>query len=56
MRVPIEIGLPGRTSSDAIAIPVAEDEEAGDGARTAGPAQLTLQGGAQAEVLLFDLP
>jgi quercetin 2,3-dioxygenase len=30
--------------------------EAGDGARTAGPAQLTLQGGAQAEVLLFDLP
>jgi redox-sensitive bicupin YhaK (pirin superfamily) len=29
---------------------------AGDGARAAGPAQLTLQGGAQAEVLLFDLP
>ncbi len=30
--------------------------EAGDGARTAGPAQLTLQGGVQAEVLVFDLP
>jgi redox-sensitive bicupin YhaK (pirin superfamily) len=30
--------------------------EAGDGARTAGPALLTLRGGAQAEVLVFDLP
>ena len=30
--------------------------QAGDGARTAGPAQLKLQGGAQAEVLVFDLP
>jgi len=30
--------------------------QAGDGARTAGPAQLSLQGGAQAEVLVFDLP
>jgi redox-sensitive bicupin YhaK (pirin superfamily) len=29
---------------------------AGDGARTAGPAQLTLHGGAAAEVLAFDLP
>ena len=29
---------------------------AGDGARTAGPALLTLQGGVDAEVLLFDLP
>jgi redox-sensitive bicupin YhaK (pirin superfamily) len=29
---------------------------AGDGARMAGPAQLTLHGGADAEVLLFDLP
>ena len=29
---------------------------AGDGARTAGPAQITLQGGAAAEVLVFDLP
>jgi len=29
---------------------------AGDGARTAGPALLTLQSGADAEVLLFDLP
>jgi hypothetical protein len=29
---------------------------AGDGARTAGPAQLTLHDGADAEVLLFDLP
>jgi len=30
--------------------------QAGDGARTAGPAQLQLHGGAQAEVLVFDLP
>jgi quercetin 2,3-dioxygenase len=30
--------------------------EAGDGARTMGPAQLQLHGGAQAEVLVFDLP
>jgi redox-sensitive bicupin YhaK (pirin superfamily) len=30
--------------------------EAGDGARSAGPARLALQDGAQAEVLLFDLP
>ena len=30
--------------------------EAGDGARTAGPAQLALHDGADAEVLLFDLP
>jgi quercetin 2,3-dioxygenase len=29
---------------------------AGDGARTAGPAQLSLHDGAHAEVLLFDLP
>jgi len=29
---------------------------AGDGARTAGPAQFTLHDGADAEVLLFDLP
>jgi redox-sensitive bicupin YhaK (pirin superfamily) len=29
---------------------------AGDGARTAGPAPLTLHGGSDAEVLLFDLP
>jgi quercetin 2,3-dioxygenase len=29
---------------------------AGDGARTEGPAQLTLRGGTDAEVLLFDLP
>ena len=29
---------------------------AGDGARTEGPAQLTLQDGADAELLLFDLP
>jgi hypothetical protein len=29
---------------------------AGDGARTAGPARLTLQHGADAEVLVFDLP
>jgi redox-sensitive bicupin YhaK (pirin superfamily) len=29
---------------------------AGDGARTPGPAQLTLHGGAGAEVLVFDLP
>jgi quercetin 2,3-dioxygenase len=29
---------------------------AGDGARTAGPAQLTVHGGSDAEVLLFDLP
>ena len=29
---------------------------AGDGARTTGPALLTLQGGVDAEVLLFDLP
>lgn len=29
---------------------------AGDGARTAGPAQLTVHDGADAEVLLFDLP
>jgi quercetin 2,3-dioxygenase len=29
---------------------------AGDGARTAGPARLTLHDGADAEVLLFDLP
>ena len=29
---------------------------AGDGARTAGPAQLALHDGADAEVLLFDLP
>jgi redox-sensitive bicupin YhaK (pirin superfamily) len=29
---------------------------AGDGARTPGPAQLTLHGGADAEVLVFDLP
>ena len=29
---------------------------AGDGARTAGPAQLTLHGGTDAEVLVFDLP
>ena len=29
---------------------------AGDGARTAGPAQLTLHGGMDAEVLVFDLP
>ena len=28
----------------------------GDGARTSGPAQLTLHGGTDAEVLLFDLP
>jgi redox-sensitive bicupin YhaK (pirin superfamily) len=28
----------------------------GDGARTAGPAQLTLHGGSDAEVLVFDLP
>ena len=30
--------------------------QAGDGARTAGPAQLELHGGAHAEVLVFDLP
>jgi redox-sensitive bicupin YhaK (pirin superfamily) len=30
--------------------------QAGDGARSAGPAQLQLHGGAQAEVLVFDLP
>jgi redox-sensitive bicupin YhaK (pirin superfamily) len=30
--------------------------EAGDGARTAGPARLTVHGGADAEVLVFDLP
>jgi quercetin 2,3-dioxygenase len=30
--------------------------QAGDGARTAGPGQLTLRDGAQAEVLVFDLP
>ena len=30
--------------------------QAGDGAGTAGPAQLQLHGGAQAEVLVFDLP
>ncbi len=30
--------------------------EAGDGAHTAGPAQLALRDGAQAEVLVFDLP
>lgn len=30
--------------------------EAGDGAHTEGPAQLELEGGAGAEVLLFDLP
>ena len=30
--------------------------QAGDGARTAGPAQLQLHDGAQAEVLVFDLP
>jgi len=30
--------------------------QAGDGARTAGPTQLQLHGGAQAEVLVFDLP
>jgi redox-sensitive bicupin YhaK (pirin superfamily) len=30
--------------------------QAGDGARTAGPAQLALRDGAQAEVLVFDLP
>jgi len=30
--------------------------QAGDGARTAGPAQLQLHGGAQAEVVVFDLP
>ena len=29
---------------------------AGDGARTAGPIQLTLHGGTDAEVLVFDLP
>jgi redox-sensitive bicupin YhaK (pirin superfamily) len=29
---------------------------AGDGARTGGPAQLTLHGGTDAEVLVFDLP
>jgi len=29
---------------------------AGDGARTAGPVQLTLHGGTDAEVLVFDLP
>ena len=29
---------------------------AGDGAHTPGPAQLTLQGGTDAEVLVFDLP
>ena len=29
---------------------------AGDGARTPGPAQLTLHGGTDAEVLVFDLP
>ena len=29
---------------------------AGDGARTTGPAQLTLHGGTDAEVLAFDLP
>src|SRR5215475_13077898 len=29
---------------------------AGDGARTVGPAQLTLHGGTDAEVLVFDLP
>jgi hypothetical protein len=29
---------------------------AGDGARTAGPAHLTLREGADAEVLVFDLP
>jgi len=30
--------------------------QSGDGARSAGPAQLQLHGGAQAEVLVFDLP
>jgi redox-sensitive bicupin YhaK (pirin superfamily) len=30
--------------------------QAGDGAHTAGPAQLALRDGAQAEVLVFDLP
>jgi len=30
--------------------------QAGDGGRTAGPAQLALRDGAQAEVLVFDLP
>jgi len=30
--------------------------QAGDGGRTAGPAQLQLHGGAQAEVVVFDLP
>ena len=30
--------------------------QAGDGARITGPAQLQLHGGAQAEVLVFDLP
>jgi redox-sensitive bicupin YhaK (pirin superfamily) len=30
--------------------------QAGDGARSAGPARLQLHGGAQAEVLVFDLP
>jgi len=30
--------------------------QAGDGARTAGPAQLALRDGVQAEVLVFDLP
>jgi len=29
---------------------------AGDGARNEGPAQLTLHGGVDSEVLLFDLP
>src|SRR5262249_34096805 len=39
------------------AIPVNDTPlRAGDGARTAGPARLTLHEGAAAEVLLFDLP
>src|SRR5215471_9040699 len=40
----------GTLSVDALRL------SAGDGARTTGPAQLTLHGGDDAEVLLFDLP
>jgi redox-sensitive bicupin YhaK (pirin superfamily) len=40
----------GALSVDEVAL------AAGDGAHTTGPAQLTLHGGADAEVLLFDLP
>lgn len=40
----------GAVSVDAVRL------SAGDGARTLGPAQLTLHGGTDAEVLVFDLP